>query len=318
MAETVEERKNLGIREERSSISPSGFPFSLGAGVWNAAPENEANEVKEEFANGAGDSGRSRDIPQEETPSHSDYNPRWAMLAFVVFAFAQAAPILVLIVFQVAGLHFETEKEEEEVLLAFSGPIIGVLYASGSIWIARKLKWSHAFLGWRWQGWRVESRHIGLGVGIVLVSIAFSLLYAWGLEAFGVELETLPEFGYILDSWFLILLFGGTVVIAAPFGEELFFRGVVLGGATALRPDTQWPRWWPVSWRTELGRQLAMTALVSVLFSLLHMSLASFVQLCVFAMMLGMSRLRTGSLIPAISAHMINNFFAFIEILVDS
>ncbi len=83
-----------------------------------------------------------------------------------------------------------------------------------------------------------------------------------------------------------------TVAIAAPLGEELFFRGFAL-------PALQ----------RSFGAVLAV--LVSgALFSALHLDPVGFVGLLEIGMMLALLRLWSGSLWPAVMAHAVNNGIA--------
>jgi membrane protease YdiL (CAAX protease family) len=83
-----------------------------------------------------------------------------------------------------------------------------------------------------------------------------------------------------------------TVAIAAPLGEEIFFRGFAL---PALQKS-----WGP-----------AVAVLVSgALFSLLHLDPVGFVGLMEIGMMLALLRLWSRSLWPAVLAHAVNNGIA--------
>jgi membrane protease YdiL (CAAX protease family) len=83
-----------------------------------------------------------------------------------------------------------------------------------------------------------------------------------------------------------------TVAIAAPLGEEIFFRGFAL---PALHKS-----WGPV----------AAVLISGALFSLLHLDPVGFVGLMEIGMMLALVRLWSRSLWPAVLAHAVNNGIA--------
>ncbi len=82
------------------------------------------------------------------------------------------------------------------------------------------------------------------------------------------------------------------IALLAPIGEELFFRGLLLSRMQR---------------RYSAGVSLA---LVSIIFTLLHPNPLKWPTILCFAMFAGWLRLRTGSLLPPIVLHIVNNTIA--------
>lgn len=135
-------------------------------------------------------------------------------------------------------------------------------------------------------------RSVGVAGGtFLLVSILWSLIA--GAEG---EQDTLELLGADEGIAFLVLA-AAFVIVAAPFAEELFFRGFLF---PALR--------------NRFGVTPAITA-DAVIFGLIHYAGADTVPLlpllAVFGATLCLLYQRTGSLWPAIVLHAINNAIAF-------
>ena len=89
---------------------------------------------------------------------------------------------------------------------------------------------------------------------------------------------------------------GLLIVVAAPLGEEVFFRGFMFGG---LRRRTPW---------------LVAALLSGGLWGLFHLPGGSWgvvLQLSIFGVLLGWLYERTGSIWPGIAVHAVNNALAF-------
>lgn len=95
-------------------------------------------------------------------------------------------------------------------------------------------------------------------------------------------------------TWLLFLL-----VVITPIGEEVFFRGLVYGGLRA--------RWGVVA--------AAITS--AVFFSAVHVQVVHALPIFVLAIILALLYERTGSLLPAIVAHGINNVVAVLAVWRD-
>ncbi|HEX6228311.1 MAG TPA: CPBP family intramembrane glutamic endopeptidase [Solirubrobacterales bacterium] len=146
--------------------------------------------------------------------------------------------------------------------------------------------------------WRGALRHLGLrrfdrsawlymaaAVGVYLV---FAAVY--------VALVGEPEQEDIAEAFgsvpFQILL----VVIAAPISEEIFFRGMVFGGMRRRMP------------------QLLAALVSAVIFGLLHAfsGISAVPPLIAFGFILALLYEKTGSVVPGILLHMLNNSAALL------
>ncbi|GMV86108.1 MAG: hypothetical protein AMXMBFR80_19630 [Dehalococcoidia bacterium] len=123
-------------------------------------------------------------------------------------------------------------------------------------------------------------------------------LYARGAEAAGID--ALIPGGTRLDATLrdapALVLYGLTTVVAAPIGEELFYRGLVFGGLA--------------SWG------FVPAALLSgVLFALSHLDPGSLIPFTVLGMTMAWLYWRSGSLWDAIAFHVLFNFLSFILLI---
>lgn len=205
----------------------------------------------------------------------------WGIYAVAVWAIAFFSPILIGFVVLAVGGDALTAG-------AASTPIVGVLLASGTVWATRKLGVPLASIGWSRPQQPV--RDSLLAVGVALAVIGVDLLNSYVLTTFGLPTDTLGPFRDYLSSPFLVVMLVLGAVIAAPFGEEMYFRGLLLSCF-----DVRMRRWVAI-------------AVAALLFTVAHYStLSAWAPLFVFALMLGWLRLRTGSLFAPILAHMLNN-----------
>jgi uncharacterized protein len=135
--------------------------------------------------------------------------------------------------------------------------------------------WAAAWTGLRWGvlAW--------IGATIVSVGVAYAL------EALGIEVDpqTAEQAIQILDPWLVVL----AVVIVAPIGEEVFFRGVVFN-----------------AWRREGGRGWAYIG-SAALFAVIHLSLAAVVPIFLLGLVLARVYERTDSLVAPIVLHAVFN-----------
>jgi membrane protease YdiL (CAAX protease family) len=115
------------------------------------------------------------------------------------------------------------------------------------------------------------------------------------LRQVGVEQTQLREFTWIRDlptTDFLLILFAGAVL--APVAEEIFFRGLVFR-----------------SYLEAKGPWVAYLA-SSTVFALLHLNLPAFLPVMLLGIVLAWLYRLTGSLLPAILTHSLNNGLAFL------
>lgn len=140
------------------------------------------------------------------------------------------------------------------------------------------------------------TRNLGLGLGGVFMILMASAILGLLLNQFGVRQTQAEELaiGDASPTTFLLLLAAGAVL--APLAEEIFFRGYVFRSYLAAK-----------------GPVRAYIA-SSLLFASLHLNLAAFVPLFVIGLILAFLYHRSGSLVPSIIAHALNNGFALIVV----
>ncbi len=133
-------------------------------------------------------------------------------------------------------------------------------------------------------------RAVGLGCGLMLLSLLFNLMYAAFLAIFDLEIQ--PDIDQMFDTtgFPIILLLGGAIV--APVIEEIFFRGFVF---TGLRN-----RW---------GWKIA-AFISSGLFAVAHILPTSFVPILMLGLIFAFLYQISGSIWPAILMHMLTNSIA--------
>lgn len=205
----------------------------------------------------------------------------WGIYAVGVWAIAFFSPILVgFVVLAVGG--------DAVAASAASTPIVGILLASGTVWATRKLDIPLAGIGWRRPERIVRDSLLAVGVAVAVIGV--DVLNSIVLDALGSSTDTLAPFRGFLGSPFLVAMLILGAVAAAPFGEEMYFRGLLLSMF-----DVRMRRWVAI-------------VVAAVLFTVAHYTtLAAWAPLFAFALMLGWLRMRTGSLYAPILAHILNN-----------
>jgi hypothetical protein len=131
---------------------------------------------------------------------------------------------------------------------------------------------------------------VGLGCGLMLVSLLFNLIYATLLGFFGLQIQ--PDIDAMFNStkFPLTLLIGGAVV--APFVEEIFFRGFVFPG---LRNRWNWQ----------------VAAVVSAgLFAMAHIIPTAILPIFILGLIFAFLYQISGSIWPSIFMHMLTNSVA--------
>ena len=133
---------------------------------------------------------------------------------------------------------------------------------------------------------------LGLLFGVVL--FVASILVGYLLELMGVKQTQQDLFQSITRASpieFGLILFSGAVV--APFAEELFFRGYVFRAYMRQKGV----------WRAFLYS--------SLLFAMVHLNLPAILPIFVVGLLLSFLYYRTGSVVPGMIAHGLNNAVAF-------
>lgn len=112
--------------------------------------------------------------------------------------------------------------------------------------------------------------------------------------------EHMPELPNIVEEEFDMILkdrWGYLVIgLLAPVAEELAFRGAVLRALLQWRPQAHW----------------AMIAVSAVCFALIHGNPAQMPHAFLIGLLLGWMYYRTGSVVPGVAYHWVNNSVAYV------
>jgi len=178
-------------------------------------------------------------------------------------------------------------------VLALDGSFLGVVYVR----IVRP-----RVLSWRQMGLDATHflRRLRQGVGVGVIVIIGSLAVAQILQRFGIHQTQEEMFRGVLNA--SLPQFVGVFLAAAiigPICEEIFFRGYIFTAAC----------------RT-YGAGPAL-ALSSILFALAHLNLAAFVPILLIGSIFAFVYWRTGSLVPSMVAHVMNNALFIIALYVS-
>lgn len=139
---------------------------------------------------------------------------------------------------------------------------------------------------------------IGTWAGGLLIVIVYGMIVLAAQELIGQDLSRLAEGNPLPDTeamtdlvWFVL---GLSVVVAAPIGEELFFRGLIFRAIEA--------RW----------GLIAGMLISGLLFSLVHFEISVVIPFWGIGMLFAYAYYRTGSLWTPVIAHAIFNGVSFI------
>jgi len=137
---------------------------------------------------------------------------------------------------------------------------------------------------------RFQPQAVGLGCGLMLLSMLFNLIYAAILGMYGYQIQ--PDIAPLFNEtqFPLLLLVGGAFI--APIIEELFFRGFVFAG---LRKRWDW-------------KKAAMGS--AILFALAHVVPTSIPPIFILGVIFAFLYQISGSIWPAIIMHMLTNAIA--------
>jgi len=171
-------------------------------------------------------------------------------------------------------------------VLILDGCLIGVVFLR--IILPRVLSWRELGLTMT-NFWGMV--RLGIGVGVVVV-LGAALLEA-ALGAVGVQQTQEQMFAGVVGAplaQFVGVFLAGAVI--APICEEIFFRGFVF---TVVR---------------QTHGMLAAFVVSGILFALAHANLQAFIPILFIAIVFGYVYSRTGSLVPSMVAHGMNNALA--------
>jgi uncharacterized protein len=131
---------------------------------------------------------------------------------------------------------------------------------------------------------------LGLGIGVLFVSAAIQAT----IQALGFRQTQMVSLQYIREFpplGFLAVVMAGGVL--APIAEELYFRGYVF--RSYLQTRSVWVAY----------------GATSLLFATLHLNLPALLPILVLSVLLCLAYHKTGSIIPSIVGHAVNNTTAF-------
>lgn len=129
-----------------------------------------------------------------------------------------------------------------------------------------------------------------LGFGLLLLFVPIHLIYAYILSQFGQQVQ--PNLDELISSTDLPLVLLIAAAIVAPLGEELFFRGFLFLGL-----------------RQRLGWKSAMV-ITAILFALAHGMLTVLLPVFLLGIIFAMLTHLSGSILPAVFFHTLNNSLA--------
>ncbi len=152
-----------------------------------------------------------------------------------------------------------------------------------------RLRWSPVSRVW------LASHPWGTLTWVALLSLGTILPSEWMVEKFQLSLPGTTEqlFEGIMKEPAGYLAIG----ILGPVAEEMVFRGAVLRSLLKTFPTKA--HWWPI-------------LISALLFGAVHMNMAQFVHALPIGLLLGWMYYRTGSIIPGLLFHWVNNTIAYI------
>ena len=142
--------------------------------------------------------------------------------------------------------------------------------------------------GWDTLGFRrFDAGSLGVGCGLMLISVLFNGVYSAFLAVFGLraQVDLVPIFAELSSPWWLLL----AGIVVAPVVEELFFRGFVYAGLAER-----------YSWRKA-------AVISSALFALIHLQITAMVPIFILGYIFAYLYRRSGSIWPAVLMHVSTN-----------
>ena len=153
------------------------------------------------------------------------------------------------------------------------------------VWLLAVRKYG---IGWEALGFRrFDAGTLGVGCGLMIVSLLFNGAYGAFLAFFGLraQVDLVPIFAELSSPWWLLL----AGIVVAPVVEELFFRGFVYAGLVQR-----------YSWRK--------AALISsALFALVHLQPLAIPPIFILGYVFAYLYQRCGSIWPAVLMHVSTN-----------
>jgi membrane protease YdiL (CAAX protease family) len=192
---------------------------------------------------------------------------------------------------------FDPDLESEGASLAAQG-VVALSLIGVAVGFARASSPGGPFssLGFRRAGWAAIGLAFAAWFGYVIVAAQIAPL----LQP---EQQDVTRNLGVDEGTLSLVIAGFLIVVAAPFSEEIFFRGFMFAGLRRRIPL------WPAA------------AVSAAFWGLLHLSGGNFgvaAQLTIFGLLLAWLYEQTGSLWPPIVAHAFNNALAFTLLVTDT
>lgn len=256
----------------------------------------------------AKEESRESDRPVNERPlveseagvaTPSRVRPVWGLLEIVlaVVAYLALGAVLLFGVAEPLGLR-ETQRTRLNSELATT-IILDLLIVGFIIWLVRRRGGDLRVLGFR----ALPTRMIYLLMPVFGLFSAFAILivYSLAMEWLGLS-ELVPKNNVpsgVFDDPVSTALFGAVAIAAAPFAEEVVFRGFLFGGLQ---------RWLPV-WAAAL--------LSGLLFGLVHAQpgLGIVIPVALIGTLLAIIYYTTGSIYASMLTHFLFNAASFLAML---
>lgn len=163
---------------------------------------------------------------------------------------------------------------------------------------------------WRDLGWDGEHfwRDVGYGVVAWFGVVPFLMLLKWALVATSDDprphqIVELLQHRPTLANWWLC---GIAAIVMAPLIEEFLFRVAFQGWLQRAETPAWRERYWP-----HVPQGIVPIAVASLLFASLHSAWPDPIVIFCLSMSLGWLYQRTGSIIPSMTLHVLNNGISF-------
>ena len=234
------------------------------------------------------------DLPKPRTLGRVRMPVRAVLLSVLGFVLL----VSMVVVFRLSGLHESIGPDWRFTAYMLVG---NVMLVALWVWLPRWIMKRHDaihLVQWR-RPRRADLLWALLGLGImVVVWFAFEQIADWGDWWWTFRAEP-PEGWTAFPNWWVACALAVSAVIMAPFIEETFFRGFILGGLNRV--------WW----------MLPSLVLSAALFSALHVNLYAAIPFSLFGLIFGALYLRTKHLTAPALAHAGWNFGVTILLIVE-
>ncbi len=146
------------------------------------------------------------------------------------------------------------------------------------------------YMGFTWPTWKEFGFWLAVLIGLNLLMAGLFTMLGWSMKS--------PEMIALYKNTELAILFWITVVIAAPFAEEFFFRGFLLE-----------------SWKHSFLGVYGAIILTALIWGVIHLQYDWHIigVIVLMGIVFGLARTKTGSLYLVMTLHAINNFASMIE-----